>query len=98
MKPPDLPTASFALLSMWFDVAPDAMVAVDQDGSIVLANAQAERLFGYGNETLQGLALEALVPESLRDAQRMHRHQYMDKTRCRLRGLGYGLVGVKLAA
>ena len=95
MKPPDLPTASFALLSMWFDVAPDAMVAVDQDGSIVLANAQAERLFGYGNETLQGLALEALVPESLRDAHRTHRHQYMDKPRIRPMGIGYELVGVK---
>ena len=30
-----------------FDIAPDAMIAVDARGRIVRANAQAERLFGY---------------------------------------------------
>jgi PAS domain S-box-containing protein len=80
---------------MWFDIAPDAMIAVDQEGSIVLANAQAERMFGYGHEALHGLALEALVPESLRDAHRAHRSQYMDKPRIRPMGIGYELVGVK---
>ncbi|HET7610418.1 MAG TPA: PAS domain S-box protein [Rhodanobacteraceae bacterium] len=95
MNRPDLPAASFALLGTWFDVAPDAMLAVDEEGSIVLANVQAGRLFGYARETLQGLALEALVPESLRDAHRTHRRQYMDKPRIRPMGIGYELTGVR---
>jgi PAS domain S-box-containing protein len=52
-------------------------------------------MFGYGHEALHGLALEALVPESLRDAHRAHRSQYMDKPRIRPMGIGYELVGVK---
>jgi PAS domain S-box-containing protein len=95
MNQPGLPAASFVMLGMWFDIAPDAMIAVDREGVIVLANAQAERTFGYGHGALQGLALEALVPESLRHAHRMHRHDYMARPRIRPMGIGYELMGLK---
>lgn len=95
MNQSGLPAASFVMLSMWFDIAPDAMIAVDREGVIVLANAQAERTFGYEHDALQGLALEALVPESLRHAHRMHRHDYMARPRVRPMGIGYELMGLK---
>ena len=95
MNPPDRPVVSFMMLSMWFDIAPDAMIAVDQEGAIVLANVQAERMFGYGKGTLHGLALEALVPESLREAHRVHRGDYMARPRIRPMGIGYELMGLK---
>lgn len=96
MNPRAIPAASFVMLSTWFDIAPDAMIAVDQDGIIVLANTQAERMFGYEHGALQGLTLEALVPESLRHGHRMHRHEYMHNPRVRPMGIGYELLGVKL--
>lgn len=95
MNPPDLPAVSFVMLSMWFDIAPDAMIAVDRGGAIVLANAQAERMFGYGHGALNDLALEALVPESLRQAHRAHRDDYMARPRIRPMGIGYELMGLK---
>ena len=95
MNPPELPVISFAMLSTWFDIAPDAMIAVDRQGAIVLANVQAERMFGYGQGALQGLTLEALVPESLRQAHRTHRHDYMARPRIRPMGIGYELMGLK---
>ena len=95
MNQQDLPAVSFVMLSMWFDIAPDAMIAVDRKGAIVLANAQAERMFGYGQGALQGLALEALVPESLRQAHRSHRDDYMARPRIRPMGIGYELMGLK---
>ena len=41
------PAAGFTMLNMWFDIAPDAMIAVDRNGAIVLASTQAGRMFGY---------------------------------------------------
>jgi PAS domain S-box-containing protein len=95
MNQPDLPAASFAILGTWFDIAPDAMIAVDREGAIVLANAQAERMFGYDHEALQGLSLEVLVPEHVRDAHTAHRRDYADRPRIRPMGIGYELMGLK---
>src|SRR5665213_2102169 len=44
------------------DAVPDAMLAVNEAGLIVLVNAQAERLFGYRREDLMGRPVESLVP------------------------------------
>jgi PAS domain S-box-containing protein len=44
---------------------PDAVVAVARDGSVVLVNREAERIFGYGREELLGELLEK--PFSRRD-------------------------------
>ena len=43
--------------------APDAIVIANQQGQIVLVNAQTERLFGYGREELLGQPVEKLIPE-----------------------------------
>src|SRR5574337_1034668 len=40
--------------------APDAMLMVDKAGRIVLANDEAERLFGYTQQELLGAPLEML--------------------------------------
>ena len=53
-------------------IAPDAMLVVDQIGQIVQANALAERLFGYPPGTLTGQFLDILIPTRLRDSH--HRH------------------------
>ena len=42
--------------------APDAMVLLNSQGKIVLANRQLERVFGYTQEELIGQPIEVLVP------------------------------------
>ncbi len=43
-------------------------MVVDEDGTIVLANAHAEKLFGYRNEELLQQPVEIVIPESFRQA------------------------------
>lgn len=51
------------LLRLAVEASPEAMIMVDQDRRIVLANARAETLFGYLREDLVGQPVEMLVPE-----------------------------------
>jgi two-component system, cell cycle sensor histidine kinase and response regulator CckA len=55
------------------EAVPDAIVVVDQSGTIVLVNAQAETLFGYGRDELIGRLAEILVSEHYRG---YHYHQH----------------------
>lgn len=54
----------------WFDAvvagAPEAMLVVDDGGSIVLANTAAAGLFGYSRKQLETMAMESLLPERFR--------------------------------
>jgi two-component system phosphate regulon sensor histidine kinase PhoR len=43
--------------------APDALVAIDAQGTITYANAEAERTFGQSAAALAGQAIDALVPD-----------------------------------
>src|SRR6202035_2778733 len=45
------------------EAAPDAMVVVDHDGSIVLLNVQAEKQFGYRRDELLGQKVKSIIPE-----------------------------------
>ena len=53
--------------AQFFELVPDAMVLVDRDGRIALANRKTEKMFGYGREELVGEPVEMLMPERFRD-------------------------------
>jgi two-component system, cell cycle sensor histidine kinase and response regulator CckA len=81
----------------WFtgllEAAPDAMVCVDGDGRIAVANAQAERLFGYAREELIGQPVEMLVPDEARQVHPGHRAGYVANPVPRPMGAGMQLAG-----
>jgi len=57
--------------------APDAVVIVAPDGRIVVANAQAESLFGYKREELLQAPVEMLMPERFRLEHPQHREAFL---------------------
>ena len=73
--------------------APDAMVVVDHHGTIVLANSQTEKLFGYSNEELLGQAVEILIPQAISSQHSKNRIDYAAAPRFRPMGHGKELLG-----
>src|ERR1022692_2201766 len=72
---------------------PDAIVAVDRDGTIVQVNSQAQELFGYDREELIGQKVEVLVPESYRRRHHHHRENFVETPKTRRMGADLDLYG-----
>ncbi|WUX58457.1 PAS domain S-box protein [Streptomyces sp. NBC_01431] len=77
------------------EAAPDAIVIVDDAGTIQLVNAQTEALFGHQREELLGRQVEILVPQRFHHHHPTHRHGYVDNRRVRPMGAGLDLYGVR---
>jgi protein-histidine pros-kinase len=75
--------------------APDAMVIVNGEGDIVLANSQAVSMFGWKSEELLGRKIEMLVPERFRDRHPAHRGGFFRQPRARAMGAGLELYGLR---
>ena len=75
------------------EAAPSAMIMVNQEGQITLANQQAEKTFGYPREELLGCPIEMLVPERLRSGHQGFRHDYLCDPQARPMGVGRELFG-----
>jgi PAS domain S-box-containing protein len=76
-----------------FEYAPDAVIAVDQSGTIVLMNMQVEKVFGYTREELVGQPVEMLMPGSFAERHRSHLTGYMTDPHVRPMGLALPLYG-----
>jgi PAS domain S-box-containing protein len=73
--------------------APNAMVTVNQQGTIVLVNSQAEQLFGYTRHELIGQSVEILVPERFRAQHPELRPSFSASPKARPVGAGRDLYG-----
>ena len=81
------------LSSDLLEAFPDAVVAVDRDGTILQINSQVQELFGYTRSELMGKKVEVLVPERLRDQHHDHRRSFAASPRIRQMGEGLDLFG-----
>jgi diguanylate cyclase (GGDEF)-like protein/PAS domain S-box-containing protein len=75
--------------------APNAIVAIDQQGRIALVNSQAEKIFGYSRDELMGCSVEVLVPERFRSRHLDYRKEFLGKPQTRAMGAGRDLFAVR---
>jgi PAS domain S-box-containing protein len=81
--------------SLLLEAAPDAILEVDPQGRIVLANTEAERLFQRARGELVGLQVEELLPERFRGGHFAHRAHYGAHPVRRPMGAGLDLYAVR---
>ena len=75
------------------ETASTAMLMVGSDGKIVIANPNAEQLFGYSKGELLGQTVELLVPMRSRDHHPIDRDKFFASPKVRQMGLGRDLFG-----
>ena len=77
------------------EAAPDALVIVDDAGTILRTNGAAEELFGHDRSDLVGRPVEVLVPSRYHSAHVAHRADYQGELRRRPMGHGPELYGLR---
>ena len=77
------------------EVCPDAILVVQRDGCLVLANRQVETLFGYSRAELFGKPMELLMPERLRAQHSVARSHYSRDPVTRQMGAGREVVALR---
>jgi len=75
------------------ETAPDAMVVVDDRGTIVFVNAQTEKMFGYARADLLGRQVDLLVPRRFHASHAQHIEHYVTHPGTRPMGSGLALFG-----
>lgn len=85
--------ASEARFKVLLESAPDAIVIVNEQGGMVLVNAQTELWFGYTRAELLNQPVELLIPEHLRIDHQGYRQAYMKTPAVRPMGVACDLYG-----
>jgi PAS domain S-box-containing protein len=78
-----------------FDSAPNGVMVVDNQGRVVLLNAQIKDRFGYSAEELVGKQVEVLIPERFRGEHVGLRRTFTLDPQARPMGEGRALFGLR---
>jgi PAS domain S-box-containing protein len=75
-----------------FQSSVEAIIMVDQQGKILLANPVSESMFGYEKDKLIGLTVEDLLPEHMRSKHVGYRKHFTAHPEPRPMGMGRDLI------
>jgi len=81
------------LIRLTVDASPAGMIVVDVNGQIDLANAAADRMFGYEPGGMIGMDIETLVPPALHEQHIQDRLAFQKSPESRAMGIGRDLHG-----
>ncbi|MBT1695868.1 PAS domain-containing sensor histidine kinase [Fulvivirgaceae bacterium PWU4] len=87
-----MPFISNETFQQIFQSSVEAIMLVDQQGRILLANPVTERMFGYEKGAMIGLLVEDLLPEQMRAKHVGYRKNFTDHPEPRPMGMGRDLI------
>ncbi len=76
-----------------FETAPDAIIIIDEDGTVEFMNGSAERLFGYGASEVIGHDIKMLMPEPDSRHHTEYMNRYLDGGKPHIIGIGREVTG-----
>ena len=76
-----------------FEAVPDAVVIIDENGSVEFSNPAAERLFGYSSDELLGKNVSVLMPEPYHSHHDGYIRRYLETGEAHIIGVGRKVVG-----
>jgi PAS domain S-box-containing protein len=79
------------LVRSMLESAPDAMIVIDESGTVLFASRRVSALFGYEPAAVVGQPVEMLLPERFRERHVAHRNDYAGAVRVRPMGAGLDL-------
>ncbi len=80
--------------SSLFEAAPDAVVIIDEDGTVEYSNPATERLFGYSAVELHGNDVKMLMPDPDRSHHSEYMQRYLDGGEPHVIGIGRHVTGL----
>jgi two-component system, LuxR family, sensor kinase FixL len=89
----DLIASESALLRSILDTVPDAMIVIDEFGTVQFFSSAAERLFGYTANEVRGQNVRMLMPLPYRGQHDGYLTRYRDTGERRIIGIGRVVVG-----
>lgn len=87
-----MPFTSNETFRQIFQSSVEAIIMVDREGKILLANPVSERMFGYQTDGLVGRIIEDLLPNHLRSRHVAYRQGFNARPEPRPMGMGRDLV------
>ena len=76
------------------DAVPDAVIIIDEDGSMEFSNPAVEQMFGYSSEELRGRNVNMLMPEPDRSQHDQYLQSYLDGGEPKVIGVGRKVTGM----
>ena len=84
-----------ARLAAVVDTAVDAIITIDERGTIDSVNPATERLFGYSRDELVGRNVSMLMPDPYRSEHDAYLTRYLSTGEARIIGIGREVVGLR---
>src|SRR5690242_8574861 len=89
----DASASESALLRSILETVPDAMVVIDELGTVQFFSTAAERLFGYAADEVRGRNVRMLMPSPYREQHDGYLARYRSTGERRIIGIGRVVVG-----